>query len=267
MRRFSIFHGLFLSFGSRIFYRDVAAHWRGAAFVLLLLLALLIALRMALFINHGLSEFDRAYAPGYIRQLPTITVQNGRASTPEAMPYMIADPISGRPVIYIDTTRDTPDFYAGQALIYLSRTQVAYRQDASQTRIYELSEFGDMVVTQESAHGLVDFLATWLGWILAPFVFVGVYIFKLIVALIFGLAGLLIGSVMTVRLPYDAMVSLAIVTASPVVVVEFIMGLLSSGFNIPWLLAILINLALLAFAIHANKEDVNSEQSPVNSRQ
>lgn len=253
MRQYSVFHGLFLSFGSRSFYRDVASNWRGAAFVLLLLLALLIALRMALFINNGLSEFDNAHAPGYIRQLPTITVNDGKASTPEAIPYLITEPSSGRPVVMIDTTRDQPNLESSRALIFISRTQVAYRKDAGETRIYELSQFGDMVVTQEVAHEVVDFMASWLGWILAPFIFIGVYIFKLIVALIFGVIGLLVGAMMKIQLPYDAMVALAIATASPVVVVEFLAGLLSSGFNIPWLLAALINLALLGFAVYVNK--------------
>lgn len=253
MRQYSVLHGLFLSFGSRRFYQDVAAHWRGAAFVLLLLLALLIALRIALFINNGLSEFDRAYAPGYIRQMPTITVKNGQASTPESIPYLIMEPNSGRPVAIIDTTRDKPDFESTRAMIFVSRTQVAYRKNANETRIYELSQFEDMVITQDSAHKLVDFLADWLGWILAPFIFVGVYIFRLLLALLFGVVGLLIGSIMKVQLPYDAMVSLAIVTAAPVTVVEFVGSLLTSGFNIHWILAILINLALLGFAIYANK--------------
>lgn len=253
MRQYSILHGLFLSFGSRRFFQDVAANWRGASFVLLLLIALLIALRLALFINNGLSEFDRAHGPGYIRQLPTITVENGRASTPEAIPYMITEPASGRPVAIIDTTREKVDFNNTRAFVYVSQTQVAYRKDANETRIYEIDQFEDMVITRESAHKLVDFLADWLGWILAPFVFAGVYVFKLIIALLYGLVGLLIGNIMKIQLPYDALVSLAIVTAVPVTVVEFLAGLLASGFSIPWVLALLINLALLGFAIYANK--------------
>lgn len=261
MRQYSILHGLFLSFGSRSFYRDVAANWRGAAFILLLLLAFLIALQMALFINQGLSDFDRAYAPGYIRQLPTITIDNGEASTPQDIPYMITEPSSGRPVIMIDTTREHIEPGSSQAMVFISRTQIAYRRDERETRVYELSQFDDMVVTQESAHQLIDFLADWLGWILAPFIFVGVYVLRVLLALVYAVFGLVMGAVMKVKLPYDALVSLAMVTAAPAIVAEFVINLFANTFNIPWLLGMLINLALLGFAIYANKPSATDYES------
>lgn len=253
MRQYGLLQGLYMSFGSRSFYRDVAANWRGAAFVLLLLLALLIALRLALYINHGFSEFNKHYAPGYIRQMPTITVTNGKASTPEDIPYLITEPASGRPVAIIDTTRDKATLESGPAVIFISQTQIAYRKNSNEIRIYELDQLEDMVITQAMAQQVMDFMADWLGWILAPFIFIGVYVFRLVLALIYGLLGMLMATFMQVKLSYDALVSLAIVTGAPVIVVEFLAGLLATGFSIHWLLGVLINLALLAFAIHANK--------------
>ena len=261
MRRYNIVQGLFLSFGSQSFYRDVASNWRGAAFGLLLILALLIALKMALFINSELSNFDRFYAPGYISQLPTITVNNGEATTPQAIPYMITEPTSSRPVLMIDTSREQIDTSANQAIVFLSRTHLAYRKSPDETKLYDLSQLDDMVVTQESAHHFIDFMANWLGWILAPFIFLGVYVLRLLLALAYAVIGLVVGIAMRVSLPFEAMLALAMVTAAPVVVTEFIFSLFSSGFNIPWLLSLGINLVLLAFAIHANKPDDNGQIS------
>ena len=265
MRRYNIIQGLFLSFGSQRFYRDVASNWRGAAFALLLVLALLIALKMALFISSELSNFDRVYAPGYVSQLPTITVNNGQASTPQAIPYMITEPTSGRPVLMIDTSRTQVDTSANQAIVFLTRTHLAYRKSPDETKLYDLSQLDDMVITQESAHRFIDFMATWLGWILAPFIFLGVYVLRLIVALVYAVIGLLICIPMRVSLPFEAMLALAMVTAAPVVVTEFLFSLFSSGFNIPWLLSLGINLALLVFAIHANKPDNNDQESVTES--
>lgn len=253
MRRYGILQALFLSFGSPALYRDVAAHWRGAAYVLLLLLALLITLRITLTINNSLDEFNRAFAPGYIRQLPTITVDNGKASTAQQIPYLITEPNSGQPVALIDTTRDKVDAETVPAIIFVSRTQVTYRKNANETRIYELEQIEDMVITQAYAREMMQFLADWLGWILAPFIFVGVYVIRLLLALVFGLVGLIFTAVMQLKLPYDALVSLAIVAAAPVIVVEFVLNLLLDSFSIYWPLGLLINLALLGFAVHANR--------------
>ena len=67
-RRYTLRHAFILPFFSRAFYRDVIAHWRGLAFVHLLLVMLLSAVVYTLHFRAMMARFIAEEAPAIVEQ-------------------------------------------------------------------------------------------------------------------------------------------------------------------------------------------------------
>ena len=86
-RRYGLRHPYVMSFYFKPFYRDVALHWRGLAFVHLFILLALTGVAFMLHFQTIASAFVNEKAPAIIAQLPTIVIEKGEVRAPSAKLY------------------------------------------------------------------------------------------------------------------------------------------------------------------------------------
>lgn len=264
MRRYILLQGLYLSFYSGDFYRDVARNWHRTAYLFLILLALLTTLRITFLLDHNLGDLYRNHAPGYLPQLPEITIKDGIASTREEIAWPIREPTSGRLIGMIDTTTERADSDTMQhVLFHLGSHELTYRRGANDMRTFKMDRLPDITINRHKARVYLSFISNWLIWVLfLPLWFVA-YVVKLGHAVVLALLGAIGCRLYGLALTLPALIAMAIMAVTPVVIVEFIISLQYVNFVISWWLSSLIALGFLIYGIRAN---LQSHSDPDNNQ-
>lgn len=253
MRRYILLQGLYLSFYSRDFYRDVAHNWHRTAYVFLILLAFLITLRITFLLEHNLGDVYRNHAPGYLPQLPEIIIEDGVARTKEEIVWPIYEPKTGHLVGVIDTTREQADpDIVSHVLFYLSSHEFAYRRSAEDVRVFKLKRLPDMTLNRHKARVYLSFVSNWLTWVLFLPLWLVAYIIKLVQATVLGMISALACRLFGITMALPGLIAMAIVATTPVVLVEFLISLQRTNFVISWWVSTLFALGFLIYGIRAN---------------
>lgn len=264
MRRYSVIHPLFMSFYSKFLYQDVGKNWRGISFIYLLLLLAVCWIPGIVQVNSGISEFVTESAPGIVKQIPIITVSQGEVSVDGPEPYYIHDPERGDRFFILDTTGQITSLEGTDAKILLTKTKLIIEKNESETRIFDLSEIDGVVVDQALVNSLLEIISKWLAIILYPIVLVFSYLYRIIQALIYAAIGILIAKMVHADLQYESLVSLAIISITPVLILDTIVS--SANIVIPlWnIICFIIAMGFLFFAVKANaQEEIENPDSPV----
>ena len=253
MRRYSILHALPLAFFSRDLYRDVALHWRGAGLMYLLLL---VALTTALFltpIQVGIWQWARGGASTIVNQIPTIRIRHGVVEVDRPTPLFITDS-KGTALAIIDTSGSITSLEGSDALLLLTRDHMYVRKSGAETRVFDLSRVEDFRMDRVRAAGWLRVLVTWLAVLLAPFVLVGLYAFRLIQQLIGSLIGLLVARVSNVKLDFQARMRLASVALTPALIIEVALSFVKAKPPFWGLLWTAIAIGYLVIAIRSSRD-------------
>lgn len=105
---FNTWQALYMSFYNVRLYIDIIKHWKGIAWLYLLLLSLILSIPIYISIaNKCYHELNENYLQ-ILEKIPTITVKNAVASCDTPMPYLIFN--SHKQVrVYIDTNKNSDD--------------------------------------------------------------------------------------------------------------------------------------------------------------
>ena len=228
MSGFTVFHPLWAGFYSRPFYRCAAARWRFlSAFAMLVCLTACWLPSLAKF-AATLPELSARFDTQILSQWPTLTIDNGVASTPERRPYYLAvNEKTKVPFLTIDVTGQTaalPDGSAPQILI--TERRVFIRKSAAETRVYDLTNFRHLVVSRD---GLKTFAA---GIVLAvmPMLLAMSAAKRIVQALLLSLAAWTTAKLFGRSRDYGALLSLSFVAMVPPFVLETLWGLARQSF-------------------------------------
>lgn len=256
MRKYTILHAPLLSFFSKWLYQDVAREWRGTG--LLYLLALLAATWVPLVvgIHVVVTHFVRREAPPVVEQVPPITIRDGAVSCPEPQPYFIKDPDTGRPVAIIDTTGELTSLEGTGAGLLLTRTRLIVAQSGNETRIYDLSNTRAFYIDRDILTKWLEIARRWLAVAAYPLLVLFSYVYRIVQALLYAAIGLLFARMTRATLTYQALVRLAIVATTPVIILDTIV--LLAGLSIPywWPICFVIAMGYLYFGVKASAEPV-----------
>lgn len=231
MSKFSIFHIPLLSFFSTDLYRDMALNKKGIGFGYLFLLLAFCWLLIAFSMNSKIGTYFDDYAPGFLDQFPEITIMDGKASIRESQPYYIDDPETGMPLAVIDTTGSIESLEQTEAVILLTRDRVTFEKNKIETRTFELSEVGDMVLDRTLLSTWVEATKSYMAAFIYPFALGGSYFYRIIQMLIYAAIGLVFASMLKTELDYSQMLRLSVVAVTPAILINTLMWLL--GINIP----------------------------------
>lgn len=254
MRRYSYFHALILSFFSKSLYRDVGRQWRGTGLAYLLVIIALLWIPTVIKGHLDLAAFVKNDAPGITQQIPAITITNGKASTDAPSPHLIKDPKSGDTIAIIDTRQAAEPENSESIPIVLTQTKLVMHKDATETRIYELSNVGRFFLDRARVEGWLATGKRWFFPVLYPLAVLFSFVFRAIQILIYALIGLLFSRMLNVNLDYKALMRLSAVAITPMLILNLVLEFVP--IHIPGfvLLGIVIELAYLFFAVKVNAE-------------
>jgi len=252
MRRYSILQALPLSFFSRDLYRDVVRSWRGFGLAYLVLLVALLTLVVVIRTGMALDAWVRGEAVGLADQVPRLVIRQRVVEVDRPMPFTIHDPKTGGAVAVVDTTGQVVSLDGLEARLLLTRDHVFYRKSAAETRVFQLSNVKDFTFDSTRAKRWLGLLSTWAAPVMAPFVFVGLLVTRLIQQLVFAVVGLLVGRLTRVRLDFPASMRLAAVALTPALIIEPALEAFRAkppGWGPIW---IAVTLGYIVWAVRAN---------------
>jgi hypothetical protein len=255
--QFNRFQALWSSFYSADLYRDVARRWKGVGALYLLLLLAITWLPSA-YRWTGIMQDFAAKAVAGIVQMPTITIENGvmRATPPGRH---VLEPFGpGDLRIIVDDTIDAvpPDFEA-EAIVVARREVVMIRPERRERRTWALTPTTNYELTREKAGSYLAALDSWVpvvGYIASV---AGALVFRILQALAYGAIGMIFVRKWRSGLDYQAVVRLAAVAVTPVIVLRTLIWFAPSepAWHVRWPVAFVITLMYLRFAIRAALPD------------
>ena len=243
-----------MSFYSRSLYRDVARNWRGLCVRYLLSLVALCAIPGVMQIRTELSDFLAKEAPMYVKQVPAITISKGRVALDEPEPYFIRDEKTGAVRAIIDTTGKITALSGSKAVLLLTKTTLIVKGNEGETRAFDLSEIDHLFIDRSAVYGFLDTLDDWFAVFVYPFA-VGVsFLFRGLEVLILALIGMLFRKAFRATLDYRALIRLAAMAITPVVVGGGILALADIRILYWPLLGVVISIGYLLYAVRVNSD-------------
>ncbi len=231
MSKYSLFQIPPLSFYSTDLYRDMALKKKGVGFGYLFLLLALCWLVLVISVDFHVDSYLEETAPEMLSQFPAITIINGQASIEESQPYFIRDPETSENIAVIDTTGTINSLDDTEAVILLTRTHVMVEKNDIETRTFDLSEVGDIIIDRELLSVFVEATKSYLPVVIYPFALVGSYFYRIIQVLIYALIGLLFASILKTELDYPQLLRLSVVAITPGIIINTFLWVL--GIDLP----------------------------------
>ena len=232
--RFGRFVGLVLSLFLPAFYRDVARNWGGIGLLYLLLLFTVTWIPSLVQVHLGARKFATEDFPKVAKDLPDITLKNGKVSSPVKQPFEIKDE-NGNVAFVLDTTGKINNIDQTKAIFLITETKIFQRDpQTGQIQIHDLNQMQgfNFEFTAQWLQSWVDIICTWLAVCLFPFAILGSLIRALIVMLLVSLPGLILNAALNARVSYGGLLRMAAVGMTLSVYLDTGLGL--AGIQIPF---------------------------------
>ena len=220
VRRYGLRHPYYLSFYHKPFYRDVVRHWRGLAFVHLLIL---LALTGAVFMLHFkalATIFVDEEAPAILSQIPPITIERGAVQTNVAQPYRIYRTGGSRLFAVIDTTGEITSLRQTDAMLLLTRSKLMARIGSGDSRIIDLQPIEKLELTRGDIARWLQTSLRWAPVVLFPLMLFFSFFLRTVQVLIYGGIGVVASVLWKRPLPFSAAVSVGIMAMTPVILID-----------------------------------------------
>lgn len=253
MRKYSTIQAIYMSFFSRSFYKDVGGNWRGTSFLYLFLLLALTWIPLMFKLQTGFNSFITDEAPKLIRQVPKIMISKGEAKTDVEMPYFIKD-IKGNPLMAIDTTGKINSIDEAGVTALITKNKFIVKKSAVETRTFDLSQIDELTVDQSAIYNIAGAIRQWALIVLYPFIVAISCIYRIFTALFYALIGLLFARALKADLKYTALVSLAIVSMTPAIIINTVYDYMELRIPFWFLITFLISIGFFYFAVKSNSE-------------
>jgi hypothetical protein len=250
-RRYGLLHPYAMAFFSRAFYADVAAHWRGRAFVHLLVVLLLAAAAYTRHFQSLIDAFVTQEAPAIIAQVPRITITDGTVHVSVAEPYTIREPDRDRVFAVIDTTGQITSFKQTNALLLLTASRLAVRLGPDDIRIIDLSPIDALQIDRAAVSQWLADIQAWLPFIVFPLALGFSFIFRSLQALLYGGLGVALAGLLKTPIAYGAAVSVAIMAMTPVLLLDAVLMLTHIYLPLWGVLGFLLAVGYLVFGIRS----------------
>lgn len=253
MRQFSCIQLLWKSFYSKSAYRDVKNNWGfNVLLYAFLLLAISGGIQMIPF-HRSIDTLRQIFVDKYLPQLPEITIEKGKLSTPEHRPYFIKDPDTQEMIGVIDTTGKYKDIDQTEGVVLVTQNQFISRSGET-IKIMPIPSTLSMSVTKDQVKSFLHKAVSWAYVLAFPFLFLFSFVARFIQCLIFSFLSWIYAKVASISLSFGDVFKLSWVAMTPMVLVTTVLFSFSNvapGYE--FLLSIFLFLGYLIFAIRANK--------------
>ncbi len=253
-RRYGLGHSYLLSFFHKPFYRDVARHWRGLAFVHLLILLALTGAAFMLHFKTLATVFVNEQAPAILAQIPPIAIEKGTVRTSVDQPYRIYRDGGASLFAVIDTTGEITSLGQTEAMLLLTRSQLMARIGSSGRRVIDLRPIDQLELTRDDIAQWLQTSLTWAPVILFPLMLFFSFCLRTVQVLIYGGIGVVASMLWKRPLPFGATVALSIMAMTPVILIDTLIMVLTLDVPYWGTGSFVVALGYLLFGIRAATE-------------
>lgn len=256
MQQYNVFQAIYMSFYSRRLYRDVALNWGGKAFLYLFMLLALSFISFTYRTQLTLNLFYHESVTEIVKQLPILTVKEGKISTPENHPYTIMDSKTNKKVAVIDTTGQYKTLEEAGAPVLLTETTLISQTSPDQIRIDQVPSqltaiLDPNVINNYIAHYL-NYL--WIG--IYIFGLLGMYVYRIIQSLLYAILGKLFSAMNQINLSYGQIVQIVMVALTPCIVLNTLSNIFMLQIPFALLLYFILTIFYMVYGILANRSKV-----------
>ncbi len=254
----SFLQKLYLPFFSGDYYRHVVKNNKGfglkTLFAVLTLnwVFTLVIMGIGFFRIIGDVEFTTT-KDAILKQVPVITVKDGKVSIDEPTPYVITMPDSEEPlVVFATAANDQITEEMQRAPVLVTQDEIVINKNTGEARSYKFAEWED---TTLDAAALEAFGYT-IFWITIPILLVfmvgGSYLFRLLQVFVFAGFGQIFNAIFNTRLAYDQMCRLTGAALTPVLLLDVGLFYIWSGPKL-WFFNFFLAMAFLGFGVSSQK--------------
>lgn len=241
--------GLVFSLFLPAFYRHVARSWGGIGILYLLLLFTLTWIPWLVKVHLGAQKFAQEDFPKFAKDVPDISIKNGKVTSTVPQPYEIKDE-RGNLVFVLDTTGKINNIDQTKALFLLTETKFWQRDpNNGQIQIHDIAQmnFPDFDFDAAWLQEKVDLICTWLAVCLFPFCLFGSMFRALIIMLLASIAGLIFNAAFNAKVTYGGLLRFGAVGMTLSVYIST--GLELAGINVPFwfFIALLLTIVYVGF--------------------
>ena len=253
-RRYGLRHPYFLSFFHKPFYRDVSRHWRGLAFVHLLILLALTGAAFMLHFKAFATDFVNEQAPAILAQIPPITIERGAVRTNVEQPYQIYRADGGRLFAVIDTTGEITSLGQTEAMLLLTRSHLLARIGSDGSRIIDLQPIEELELTRDDIARWLDASLQWAPIVLFPLMLFFSFCLRTVQVMVYGGIGVVASMLWKRPLPFSAAVAVGVMAMTPVILIDTLIMLLRLDLPVWGWGSFVLALAYMLFGIWSATE-------------
>jgi len=264
MSRTNILLAIPKSFYSGTMYREVAETWRGRSFLYLLILLFICLVVIAGIFTVKIHAYTYNFAQGLTTsKLPTINFKSGVASTKTTIPYYIKDIVSKKTIIIIDTNNKIRDFHQSKARILIQKRSISVKDSIGKIEQYFYPKQMTMDIGPKQIQTFLYSSRLWLSPLLFVIILFGgliiSYAYRVIQILIYALIGKLFCAILKRELFYESLMSLAIISITPAIIISTILLVFDISYPFEWVSYFLLSMIYLFFIIKANPKKALEE--------
>ncbi len=208
------------------FYKEVRNFSTAKSFKYLLLFVFIITLILSIVYTVILSKGLNIAADWMKKNLPVIEIQNGVASVNAEEPYKITQ---NDITVILDTTGKTTSLDEYKQGILLLKDKVIYKESNAKTEIYSLAEIKSLRIDEN----FINAIKKNAGWIIFPFMLLGIYLYfiiaRLIQVLLFSIVTIFASAVGKAQLGYGQIFSIG----TYAITLSMLLGAISALFMKP----------------------------------
>ena len=255
-RRYGLRHPYVMSFYFKPFYRDVALHWRGLAFVHLFILLALTGVAFMLHFQTMASLFVNEKAPAIIAQLPTIVIEKGQVKVAVEQPFKVFRPDTRGLFAVIDTTGQITSLRQTDAMLLLTRSKLMARIGPGDSRVFDLGAIETLQLTQSDMAQWLQTSLRWAPFVLYPLTLFFTYCLRTLQVLIYAGIGMVMASLLKRAMPFGAAASVAVMAMTPVILIDTLIMLARIHLPLWGIGSFVVAFGYLFFGIRAAADDV-----------
>ena len=258
MKQYNYIHSLYYSFYSKSFYQYVARNMKGFGLLYLLFILCLFWIPEISRMQSEISGFLSAEAPKYVKQVPVITVSQGKVSIKEETPYIIYLPEKNIPFAIIDTSGQTTSLDKSRALVLLTKSQLIIKNSSSESRNIDLAGIDHLIIDQRALYDWIETFNTVFPVILFPFIVFFSLLYHSIQILLIAGIGTVFAKRFEADLDYKSLIRLTAVSFTPAILLQTIHAILDIPFPYRAPISIIITLGYLYYAVGSNSQHTAS---------
>lgn len=252
MEEYSIFEAMYLSFYSKALYRQVATTWGGKAFLYALLILLLTWVGTVIHMQHQISHNYTAYSAKLTDQMPVMTIEQGKITTPENRPYVVKDTNDLDTLLVVDTSGQIQSLEQANTGLLITQTSIITKS-GNETKIIQLPSGLHYTMVPMVVNDHIKNVVGYLWILLLPGLTLGSWLILLVKGVFFALLGRIFSAITRAKVTYGQCYVLFLVAVTPALVLSSFLEAWNTAFMHQSALLLAVTVGYFFYAILVNK--------------